>query len=141
MRPMTDSTDHFAAPEPRTHAVVLVAHGSRHPDAARDHAALCVELGERLGGIAVLPAFLEINEPSIVDACLRAAQDCPTGEAVWVVPYFVHIGNHTTRDIPAAVAQARDRAPDTTFALAAHIGSTPEMRAAVADVLNRLAPD
>lgn len=138
---MTDSTDQFAAPTSGTHAVVLVAHGSRHPDAARDHAALCVELRERLDGIAVLPAFLEINEPSIVDACLLAAQNCPTDEVVWVVPYFVHIGNHTTRDIPAAVAQARKLALHTTFALAAHIGSTPEMHAAVADVLNRLAPD
>lgn len=127
-------------PAQATHAVVLVAHGSRHPDAARDHAALCVELTDRTG-TPVHPAFLELNEPSIIDACAAAAADCPPDEIVWVVPYFVHIGNHTTRDIPAAVDAAREVAPGTTFALAPHIGSTPEMRAATASVLDRLAID
>lgn len=120
-----------------THAVVLVAHGSRHPDAARDHATLCVELAQQTG-MQVLPAFLELNEPSIVDACVAAAGDCPPDEVVWVVPYFVHIGNHTTRDIPAAVDKARADAPSTMFALAPHIGSALEMRAATASVLDRL---
>lgn len=69
----------------------------------------------------VMPAFLEISEPSIGDAI----DDAIAGGAksVTVLPLFVHVGNHVERDIPDIVRRARDRHPGVPVHLRPHIGS------------------
>lgn len=113
-------------------AWLVVAHGSRAPQVTDDHDALCAELAaEAPGDVVVRPAYLEINEPSIPDAIDAAVAD--GASRVVLVPYFLHAGNHTRRDIPALMAEAADRHPTVTFILAAHLGPDPRLVGILAD--------
>lgn len=118
---------------PADHVTVLVAHGSRNPRTAADHVALCNAVAEAAGDSpatghdahraspSVLPAFLEMAEPSIGDA-IDAAVATGT-RSVTVLPLFIHLGNHVERDIPAVIDAARNRHPDVAIHLRPHIGA------------------
>ena len=123
-------TDHSAT-------VVLIAHGSR-ADAANDaHRTTCAELSERIDR-RVLPAFLELAEPTIGAAIASAADAGAT--SVLVVPYFLLPGNHTARDIPALVDDARRHHPGLRIDLSSYVGAEPAMLDVVADVITRGLP-
>jgi len=110
--------------------VLLVAHGSRLHAASEAHEEVCRRLGRAVDGrVRVSPAYLELADPDI-PAAIDAA--VATGASrVLVVPYFLHPGNHTARDIPAAVAAARARNPGATLELTDLFGGDP----ALVDVL------
>lgn len=112
--------------------VVLVAHGSRVPEASVAHRAVCSQLEHRLGDdTPVEPAFLELNEPDIPTAIDQAVAG--GAERVVVLPYFLHPGNHTLRDIPQEVEDARRRHPATSIHQAAVFGADPALVSALAD--------
>ncbi len=110
-----------STPSPHDSVTLLVAHGSRNARTAADHAALCNAVAAHAGGATVLPAFLEISEPSIGDAIDHAVAD--GASEVVVLPLFVHVGNHVERDIPAIVDEARARHPGTAIDLRPHVGA------------------
>jgi sirohydrochlorin ferrochelatase len=114
---------------PRT-VVVLVAHGSRATGANDAHVDLARSVSDR-SGLDVRPAFLELAEPSIPEAIDGAVADGAT--RVLVQPHFLAPGNHTTRDIPRAVAEARERHPATRIDIGTHLGSDPGLAALVTD--------
>lgn len=107
---------------------LLVAHGSRNPDADEAHRALCEAVARAAATgtgreVRVEPAYLEIAEPSI-----PATIDRVVGEGVTEVrllPHFLGPGNHVQRDLPAIVAEARERHPGVTIELAEHLGADP----------------
>ncbi len=110
-----------------TVAIALVAHGSRAPAANQAH----VELAERLAGtlgMAVVPGFLELAEPTIPDAVAAAAD---RADRVLVLPFFLAPGRHVAADVPAQVDEARARCPGVTVELLDAFGADP----AVADLL------
>jgi sirohydrochlorin cobaltochelatase len=81
-----------------------VGHGSRRDAANETLLAVAAAVASRLPGYVVEPAFLEIARPAIADG-YRALLDAGC-ERVVVHPYFLYPGNHTTHDIPAALAAA-----------------------------------
>lgn len=94
--------------------IILVGHGSARTPGRRtalhDHA-------ERVGaGLA----FLE-ESPSLTDALARVR-----GEAVAVLGIFAGAGGHVRDDLPAAIAQGRQRFRGGLFDLGS-IGERPEM--------------
>ena len=104
-------------------ALLLVAHGSRLPEANTEVARLTERMREASGDRfeIVTHAFLEIAEPDIptgIDACIAqgAAQ-------LWVLPYFLAAGRHVRDDVPALLAQARERHPQATIYLCEHLGA------------------
>ena len=111
-------------------ALLLVAHGSRLPEANSEVAQLTEQLREASGDRfeIVTHAFLEIAEPDIptgIDVCIAqgAAQ-------LWVLPYFLAAGRHVRDDVPALLEQARERYPQATIYLCEHLGaeaSLPEL--------------
>lgn len=111
-------------------ALLLVAHGSRLPEANSEVARLTEQLREASGDRfeIVTHAFLEIAEPDIptgIDVCIAqgAAQ-------LWVLPYFLAAGRHVRDDVPALLEQARERHPQATIYLCEHLGaeaSLPEL--------------
>jgi sirohydrochlorin cobaltochelatase len=103
---------------------VLIAHGSRNERTALDHAELCVRVADR-SGAEVRPAFLELSEPSIPDAVDAAVAGGAT--RVRLVPFFLHVGNHVQRDLPAIAAAARERHPGVDVVLEPHVGSDPAL--------------
>jgi len=112
--------------------VILVAHGSRVAAAGVAHRAVCEQLKLKLGdGTPVEPAFLELTEPDIptaIDGAVAAG-----AARVVVVPYFLHPGNHTLRDIPETIEAARTRHPSVLIEQAAVFGSDPALVSALAD--------
>jgi sirohydrochlorin cobaltochelatase len=104
--------------------VLLVAHGSRNPTAADEHARLCAEVAKRSGG-DVRAAYLEIDAPSVLDAIGTAADHGAT--RIRLIPYFLHHGNHVGTDLPALVDEARRLHPGVAIGIEDHIGSDPAL--------------
>lgn len=109
---------------------LLVAHGSRNPAAAQAHSSLCDAVAAASGAatgrtVVVVPAYLEISDPSIPDAIDAAVAAGAT--TVRVLPHFLGPGNHVLVDIPEIVAAARERHPDVDVELVEHLGADPAL--------------
>lgn len=93
--------------------------------------AVCAALqADVAADVVVAPGYLEITDPDIPTAIDEAVA---TGvDRVVVLPYFLHPGNHTGRDIPEAVEAARIRHPDATIDLADFFGADPALVATLA---------
>ena len=115
-------------------AVVIVAHGSRADGTRAAHLDLARELSAELG-VPVSAGFLEISEPDIPTAIDTAVA---TGaHRLVLLPYFLHRGNHTQRDIPAFIEAARQRHPGVEFAMTPPLGPDPRLTALSAELARR----
>ncbi|MDZ7679221.1 MAG: CbiX/SirB N-terminal domain-containing protein [Acidimicrobiales bacterium] len=100
---------------------LVIAHGSRNPALVEAHGQICAAIADRVGEeAAIRPAYLEITEPSIPDAIDEAVASGAT--TVVLVPYFLHVGNHTLRDLPQILDDAGDRHHGVEIVLADHLG-------------------
>ncbi len=103
-----------------TTAILLMAHGSRIPeanDAVHDIAAMVKKM---TGYDIVEVSFREQHLPNIqqgIDNCVAKG-----AERVLLVPYFLFIGAHVQEDLPEEMAQARQRHPQVEFAMGTHLG-------------------
>lgn len=106
----------------RTKALILLAHGSRHPATPKEVEALArgVAIATRSN---VKHAFLEINRPNLTEAIAQAVAQ--GAELVDVLPLFVNTGNHVVRDLPQLVADARAQYPLVEIVLLRHVGAHP----------------
>lgn len=111
-------------------ALLLVAHGSRYPEANADLDHVADGMRQR-GYPIVVAAFLELAEPSIV----QGAQECVERGAGQVVllPYFLSAGVHVQRDLTQARDLLARRFPEVTFQLAEPLGQHPLILEVVAD--------
>lgn len=99
--------------------LLLIGHGSRREDANDVLRAVASQVAVRLPSYVVQPCFLEIGAPTIgegYDALVAAGV-----VEVVAVPYFLYPGNHTSRDIPDALAVAAARHPSTSARLTASL--------------------
>ncbi|MFJ6198301.1 sirohydrochlorin chelatase [Micromonospora sp. NPDC092111] len=92
--------------------VVLVAHGSRDPRAAAATRALAGAVQAARPGTPVLPSWLDHTDPGPT-AVLRSLAAAGHRTAV-VVPLLLTAAYHRRVDVPAAVAAAREAAPELT---------------------------
>ena len=99
-------------------ALLLIAHGSRQPEANADLHHV-VEALRRRGHIAEA-AFLELAEPDIDSGGARCAER-GAGRVV-LVPYFLSAGVHVRRDLTAARDRLAARFPAVEFRLAEPLG-------------------
>jgi len=120
-----------AANEP---TVVFVAHGSRAAEANQAHAAAAQRLA-RATRRQVIPAFLELTEPSIPDAIARAVDAGATH--IVVLPFFLYPGRHLVEDIPALVAAASAAHPGVTVSLLDAFGADPVVVDVLAEQIRR----
>jgi sirohydrochlorin ferrochelatase len=106
-------------------ALLLIAHGSRRPEANDDLEHLAEQL--RAGGRSsiVQPSFLELSSPTIAEggaACVAAG-----ALRVVMLPYFLSPGIHACDDMLAARAELAGRYPNVEFLLAAPLGRHPSL--------------
>jgi len=104
-------------------ALLLIAHGSREPEANADLTRLAQEL-RRSGQFAhVEPAYLELATPGI-DA---GAANCVRADVrrVVLLPYFLSASVHVRRDLTAARERLAARFPAIEFLLAEPLGPHP----------------
>lgn len=93
-------------------ALIVLGHGSRNPSATAQFMELVAQLRARRGDL-VLPAFMELAEPSLADAVAEAVAG-GAGEIV-VQPCFLFDGMHISRDIPEMLAEFAGEHPAVTF--------------------------
>jgi sirohydrochlorin ferrochelatase len=112
-------------------ALLLIAHGSRRPEANADLEHLADQL--RAGGEYhhVQAAYLELCEPGIVaggERCVAAG-----ARRVVLLPYFLSAGVHVVEDLTAARDELRRRHPEVQFVLAEPLGRHPLLAEIVAE--------
>jgi sirohydrochlorin ferrochelatase len=104
-------------------ALLLIAHGSREPEANAD----LHHVVEQMRGLCryafVEACFLELADPDIDTAAERCIKQ--GSERVILLPYFLSAGVHVRRDLTAAQQRLAGRFPGVQFALAEPLGRHP----------------
>lgn len=109
-------------------ALILLAHGSRHPATREEMVALTLGVAAATQ-CNVSHAFLEFNRPNLREAITEAIAQ--GAELVNVLPLFVNTGNHVVRDLPQLVTDARAQHPHVEIVLLRHVGAHPAYAAAI----------
>lgn len=110
-------------------AVLFLGHGSRALVANEAMYRVMDLVRERSEYEIVEAGFMELCPPTIpegVDACVRQG-----AEKIIVVPYFLHMGVHVQRDLPAQIDACRARYLGVEIVFGRHIGFDPRL----ADIL------
>ncbi len=109
--------------------ILLFAHGSSVEEANRGVLDLAYKI-EATGPFRyVRAAFLELAEPDLGTAILQAAE-AGLGRVV-VVPYFLTMGIHLRRDLPALLAAAKQKHPDFEIEVGQSLEGHPLMPAII----------
>jgi sirohydrochlorin cobaltochelatase len=105
-------------------AVILLAHGTREPDASgpvyRYAEALAHESGMR-----VEPCMREFIEPSVPTVVGKLAGE--GYDRILVVPFFLFKSGHVTRDIEEDIGAEQKKHPGVSFAIGEPVGFDPAM--------------
>lgn len=102
-------------------AILMMAHGSRVPeanDAAREVAAMVKEM---TGFEIVEVSFRELHEPGIqqgIDTCVSRG-----AERILLMPYFLFMGAHVQYDLPEEIKGAQKRHPGLIMEMGGHLGA------------------
>ncbi len=111
-------------------ALLLIAHGSRNPEANADLHHVAAALRQR-GYPLVEPSFLELAVPTIDEGgAVCVAQGA---RRVVLVPYFLSAGVHVGRDLAEAQQRLATHYPEVEFLLAEPLGRHPLLLDVVAE--------
>ncbi|EKF74776.1 hypothetical protein A11A3_07128 [Alcanivorax hongdengensis A-11-3] len=103
-------------------ALLIMAHGSRSDTANDEFRALVETVAQNSHDyVAVLPCFLELAFPSLLEA-LQQLEHQPV-DTVQLYPLFFNKGKHVGRDIPAQMDQARQRYPHLSLQTLTYFGN------------------
>jgi sirohydrochlorin ferrochelatase len=106
-------------------ALLLIAHGSREPEANDDLHYLVSELRRRTLFDIVEASFLELAEPNGAaggEICVQQG-----AERVIILPYFLSAGVHVRRDLTALRDRLVAAFPGVEFRLAEPLGRHPAL--------------
>ncbi|RII25373.1 MAG: sirohydrochlorin cobaltochelatase [Geobacter sp.] len=101
-------------------AILLMAHGSRIPEANDAVHEIAAMVKEMTGYDIVEVSFREQHLPNIqqgIDACVAKG-----AKRVILMPYFLFVGAHVQEDLPEEMNRARERYPRVEFAMGTHLG-------------------
>ena len=101
-------------------AILLMAHGSRIPEANDAVAEIAAMVAEMSGYDIIEISYREMHLPSIqqgIDACVAKG-----AQRILLLPYFLFVGAHVQEDLPEKMAMARERYPNVEFAMGSHLG-------------------
>src|SRR5262245_56231132 len=101
-------------------ALLLIAHGSREPDANADLYHVMDAMRQRGEFDLVEACFLELAEPDLDAGGARCAE--AGASQVILLPYFLSAGVHVRRDLGAARQRLAERFPTVDFRLADPLG-------------------
>jgi sirohydrochlorin ferrochelatase len=104
-------------------ALLLIAHGSRRPEANADLEHVAAALRDRGRYPIVQVSFLELAEPDIEAGGVFCVQAGATD--VILLPYFLSPGKHVVEDLTAARDRLAGRFPAVRFVLAEPLGRHP----------------
>jgi len=104
-------------------AAIIVGHGSPRAEANAAFERFVERVASRLDGVPVAVAFFSLAEPTIMDQV--AALVGRGASRIAVLPYFLHAGQHVSRDIPAQLDECRSRFPGLTIDLLGTLHNEP----------------
>lgn len=119
--------------QPKTDAVLLIAHGSRRPEANADLRQLAEQVAKTGGYPIVEVSYLELTAPTIDEGGRECARR--GAQRVLMLPYFLSAGVHVVEDLEAARHTLSKEFPHVEFRLCPPLGLHPLM---VQIVLSRL---
>ena len=104
-------------------SILIIAHGSRRPEANADAENLAKEILRRGEYDDTQHAFLELASPTIEEG----ARSCVArgAKSVVMVPYFLSAGVHVREDLAAARDHLAAEFPNVRFTLAEPLGLHP----------------
>ena len=118
--------------------ILVISHGSPREEANRGFVAMVGRIASRLQASDILPAFFSIARPNIHD---RVAELADRGiRHIVLMPYFLYTGQHVTHDIPAMLAECRERFPGVTLELLPTLENDPAVEDVVVERLTPWAP-
>jgi sirohydrochlorin ferrochelatase len=104
--------------QPRT-AVILLAHGTREPEASKPVFEYAKALADATG-MHVEPCLREFIEPSVPTVVAKCVKDGV--ERIVIVPFFLFRSGHVTRDIENDLAAEKAKYPTLTIRVGEPIG-------------------
>ncbi|MHB8669102.1 MAG: sirohydrochlorin chelatase [Acidimicrobiales bacterium] len=113
--------------------LVLVGHGSRSSASGEEMQRLCLLVGDQLPAVKVDLGFLEMNDPpagEVIDALVEEGR-----HRMVVLPLVLLAAGHAKSDVPAVVAEARDRHPHVDFRLGTPLGVGRDLVAILGDAV------
>ena len=119
--------------DPRTHALILFAHGARDPRWAAPFEAVAAHIRAQRPGLAVLPAYLDFMNPDLASAGAELAAAGAT--RVEVMPMFLGAGGHVRQDLPKLLDALRAAHPQVQFVLHPAIGEIEALTQAMAGAI------
>ncbi|HLG21006.1 MAG TPA: CbiX/SirB N-terminal domain-containing protein [Bdellovibrionota bacterium] len=109
---------------PSNSAVILLAHGTREPDASRPVHQYAEELS-KASGLRVEPCLREFIEPSVSTVVGKLAHEGV--RTVYIVPFFLFNSGHVTRDIQKDLAAEKEKYPNMVFKVGEPLGFDPDL--------------
>jgi sirohydrochlorin cobaltochelatase len=106
-------------------AIILLGHGSRDPLWRRPLEAVAGRLAQRHVGLAVSCAYLELEQPDLVEAATQLAAG--GAQRVTIVPMFLGTGKHARDDLPRLLEALRQAHPAVRFDLQRPVGEDPRV--------------
>jgi sirohydrochlorin ferrochelatase len=101
-------------------AILLMAHGSRIPEANNAVSEIASMVKEMSGFDIVEISFRENYSPDIqkgIDACVERG-----AARILLVPYFLYLGAHVLQDLPEEIEEARQRHPGVEMMMGKPLG-------------------
>ncbi len=120
-------------------ALILLAHGARDPEWAEPFRIIAARVAAMRKDLAVMPAFLEAQTPSLTGAITALVAVGHT--TIHIAPLFMARGGHLKQDVPRLLAEIRRQQPALTIELLPAIGDVPDLRDAIAGWLADAVPE
>jgi sirohydrochlorin cobaltochelatase len=130
-RPIEDGADWRPLHQQHRTGLLIMAHGS--PDPSANAPIYRVARQVRASGryAAVTVCFMELNRPAIGEA----VDDMSARGIKHIIaaPYFLHLGNHVAKDLPARIENARQQHPSSIILLSEHLSYDRLLLSVIAD--------
>lgn len=115
-----------------SHAIVLLAHGSRDPLWHKPLHAVAAHIAAASPDTMVACAYLELSSPDLPGS-VQTLVDAGI-QAIAIVPMFLGVGKHAREDIPVLVDALRQRHPQTQFHLRPAVGEDHRLVRLLAEI-------
>ena len=125
------------APNLKNTAIILFAHGSQVSGANEEVQRVAVRLGERVNCPSTA-AFLDQAPPDLTAAI--AGLVARGINRVIIIPYFLTMGTHISRDLPALANRETERYQGLSVELAAPMEGHPQLLDILLDRMREASP-
>jgi sirohydrochlorin ferrochelatase len=120
----------------KTTGVIVFAHGSRVAEANSRVRELAGQVQQAGKLDYVRAAFLELAQPDLTTAIAEAVSS--GRRRLIVMPYFLTMGVHLRRDLPALIARERERHPGVEIHVSPSLEGHPGLPSVILDRIRHI---